>query len=343
MIKKNITGILLSLASASQVYAQVPKVVVDIAPLHSLVTQVMDGVGEPALLIRPESSPHEYSLRPSEAKALSEADIVFWISEDLTPWLEKPLSSLASSATNIEMVRLNGTTLHKFREGATFEAHEHHEKHSEHEIKDKHEHHDEHVTNKNEEKHQSHAKHEDDHDKHDEYNHEEVDPHVWLDPKNAEVWVKAIANALSSADSDNTQAYQDNAKLAINRLQKLSSEIEQQAKTLQGIKFIVFHDAYQYFELRFKLVASGAISISDASDPSPARISQIQQTVKELGVTCIFTEPQFNPQLVNTVFKNSVVTNIETMDPLGTNIPIGKNQYSALLKSMINSIQQCKR
>ncbi|WP_413282647.1 zinc ABC transporter substrate-binding protein [Vibrio sp. MA40-2] len=340
MLKKTITGVFVSLASASQVYAQVPQVAVDIAPLHSLVTQVMDGVGTPDLLIRPESSPHEYSLRPSEAKALSEADVVFWIGEGLTPWLEKPLSSLAGSATKIEMMESDGVTLYDFREGATFEAHEHHaeheqdEHHEDHHDKGEHEHHDE----SEHEHHEEHAEHHDEHEHH----HEGHDPHVWLDPQNAIVWVKTIANTLAEADSEHADAYQNNAKLAIDRLQLLSNDIQQQAKSLQDINFIVFHDAYQYFEQRFQLLASGAISISDASDPSPARISEIRETVKKLGVTCVFTEPQFNPQLVKTVFEDSSVTTIGTMDPLGANIAVGKNQYSDLLMAMINSLKQCQ-
>ncbi|WP_417877401.1 zinc ABC transporter substrate-binding protein [Vibrio sp.] len=315
MLKQALSGIVIALATASQAYAQVPKVAVDIAPLHSLVTQVMDGVGEPDLLIRPEASPHDYHLRPSEANALSQANIVFWIGEGLTPWLEKPLSSLASSATKIEMMEVEGTTLYGFREGATFEAHVHseegHEEHEEHQEHDDHHHHGDH------------------------------DPHVWLDPKNAEVWVEAIASALSNVDAEHAHIYKDNAKTAIIRLHQLSDDIKQQVQSLNGIKFIVFHDAYQYFEQRFQLLASGAISISDASKPSPARISKIRQTVKDLGVTCVFTEPQFNPELVNTVFENSTVKTIGTMDPIGANIAPGKDQYHSLLMAMINSLKQC--
>ncbi|KJY84614.1 zinc transporter [Vibrio galatheae] len=321
MLKQAVSGIFITLVAASQAYAQAPKVSVDIAPLHSLVAQVMEGVGEPDLLIRPEASPHEYHLRPSEAKALSQANIVFWIGEGLTPWLEKPLSSLASSATKVEMMEVEGTTLYDFREGATFETHEHGE-----------EGHDEH------EDHEEHEEHEAHHDHH----HGDHDPHVWLDPKNAEVWVDAIAAALSNADAENAPIYTQNAKVAISRLHSLSDDIRRQAQSLNGIKFIVFHDAYQYFEQRFQLLATGAISISDASEPSPARISEIRQTVKDLGVACVFTEPQFNPELVNTVFENSTVKTIGTMDPIGANIAPGKNQYHSLLMAMISSLKQCQ-
>ncbi len=320
MLKKALLGTFISLATSSFAYAQVPKVAVDIAPLHSLVTQVMGEVGKPELLIRPEASPHEYALRPSEAKALSQADIVFWIGEGLTPWLAKPLSSLADSAIQIEMMESKGTTLYDFREGATFEGHEEHKE----EHDDKHDH-----------------DHEEESDEA-EHHHEGHDPHTWLDPKNAAVWVNTILEALVKADPEHAQAYQDNAKATIARLSQLTTDIEKQANQLKGMKFIVFHDAYQYFERRFNLTAAGAISLSDASDPSPARVKEIRQTVKDLGVSCVFTEPQYNPKLVNTVFEGSTVTTIGTMDPIGADIAIGSDQYTSLLSAMINSLKQCK-
>jgi zinc transport system substrate-binding protein len=181
--------------------------------------------------------------------------------------MEKSLSSLASSATKIELMDVDGTTLYDFREGATFEAHEHHDEHEE-EHHDEHKHHDDHDDDYDDEHHDEHE------------HHGEHDPHVWLDPQNAQVWINEIAKSLSNADSHNAQRYQDNAKSAIKQLKQLTAEIEDQAHTLDGIKFIVFHDAYQYFEQRFGLLATGAISVSDAAKPSPARITEIQETVK---------------------------------------------------------------
>ncbi|GAB2647755.1 zinc ABC transporter substrate-binding protein [Vibrio panuliri] len=354
MFSRTLASAILGLLVTTQAYAQAPKVAVDIAPLHSLVAQVMDGVGEPDLLIRPEASPHSYSLRPSEAKALSDADLVFWIGEGLTPWLEKPLENIAGSATKIEMMQVDGTTLYDFREGATFEAHSHdhhdedhhdkHEEHTDHHHGDHDAHHDHSHddAHKHHEEGHDHAEHH--HDGHDCdcHHHDGQDPHVWLDPKNAQVWLASIADELSKVDAQNAQTYQSNAKAAIARLDQLTKEIEQQTSDLKEIKFIVFHDAYQYFEKRFGLQAAGAISISDASDPSPARVEEIHQTVQNLKVTCVFTEPQFNPNLVNTVFEGSSVTAIGTMDPLGANIATGKEQYTNLLKGMLKSVQQCQ-
>lgn len=322
MHRKLIFSFLVSLIIPFATAANTPKVAVDIAPVHSLVTQVMESVGRPELLIQPGASPHGYSLRPSEAEALSEADVVFWMSEDLTPWLEKALENLAGSAIKVEMLNIEGTTVHAFREGATFEAHDDH----------------------HENEHQSAGQHDDDHHEHantEKHHHGDQDPHAWLDPVNAKIWVGVIAKVLSEQDPDNARTYQSNADAAARKLDVLTTSIQQQANALKDTKFVVFHDAYQYFERRFGVLASGAISMGDASDPSPARIKKIQDRVSSLGVTCVFTEPQYNPDLVKTVFEGTSVNTTGVMDPLGADIEVGKNHYSKLLNSMITSLAQC--
>jgi zinc transport system substrate-binding protein len=322
MHKKLILSSLISLIIPFATAANTPKVAVDIAPVHSLVTQVMEGVGRPELLIQPEASPHNYSLRPSEAEALSEADVVFWVSEELTPWLEKSLENMAASALKVEMLNIEGTTVHAYREGATFEVHDHH-------------HGDEHHSDHHDDDHHEQANTE-------EHHHGDHDPHAWLDPVNAKIWVEAIAEVLSEQDPDNARTYQSNADAAARKLDDLTTSIQQQADALKETKFIVFHDAYQYFERRFGVLASGAISIGDASDPSPARIKKIQDMVSSLGVTCVFTEPQYNPDLVKTVFEGTSVNTTGVMDPLGADIAVGKNHYDKLLNSMITSLAQCQ-
>ncbi|ABC29714.1 ABC-type Zn2+ transport system, periplasmic component/surface adhesin [Hahella chejuensis KCTC 2396] len=302
----------------SWTFAAPPKVAVDIAPLHSLVTQVMKGVATPKLLIQSGASPHQYSMRPSEAKALSEADLVFWVSEGLTPWLEKSLDSIGGSATQIEMLELAGTARYEYREGATFEVDEHHD-------------------GRSDDEHEEQADHDSDH-----HDHEGYDPHAWLDPVNAREWVKHIAGALSEQDPENAVVYQRNAISAVAKLNDLMVAIERKAEKLKGIKFIVFHDAYQYFERRFGLEASGAISLGDASDPSPARIAEIRDAVAQWGVTCAFTEPQYNSDLVYAVFEKTPIQTIGVMDPLGAAFNTGEDHYAALLNSMIASLSECR-
>lgn len=307
-----------------------PNVAVDIAPLHSLVSQVMEGVNEPSLLIPAEASPHNYTLRPSEAKALANAELVFWVGEGLTPWLEKALDNLANSADKVEVLEIEGTTRYEFREGATFESHEHGEDEGhtdEHEDK----HHKEEA-----EEHRDKQEHEDHHD------HEGSDPHAWLDPENAKVWVSYISKTLSKRDPENASIYNRNAVKATALLDELIRSTGAKVKALSNPQFIVFHDAYQYFEKRFGISAAGSIALGDAEAPSPARIREIQKTVKALGVTCVFTEPQYNPGLVKNVFEGTSVSTIGVMDPLGADILVGNGHYRVLISRMVKSLSQCQ-
>lgn len=390
----------LSLGMPLAALADAPKVVVDIAPLHSLVNQVMSGVAEAELIIPPESSPHEYNLRPSQARALAESEIVFWMGEELTPWLEKAMDNVADSAQKVSMLELENTVTYEFREGASFEGHAHHDHgkhdddHGEHEHEEhhhdehKHEHdehdehgHEEHHHDEHKHDHDQHAHHEQglvdrvlgffgadkhdehdeaehkheghdhdhdhDHDKHDHHDghhhaHEGVDPHAWLDPENAKHWLADIAATLSKKDPENAASYFANATKAAAELDLLMAETASNIKALGDLKFIVFHDAYQYFEKRFGISASGSISLGGAEDPSPARIEEIRNTVKNLGVNCVFAEPQFDQGLVKNVFDGANAA-VGVMDPLGAAIAPGSQHYSALIKGMADSLSVCKK
>lgn len=312
MHTKRIISAILTLSLPISAQSAAPFVAVDIAPLHSLVSQVMEGVGKPDLLIPAEASPHSYTLRPSQAKALSEANVVFWMGENLTPWLEKALQNIADSAQKIEMLDLENTVIYDFREGATFEDHE-----------------EEHTDNQEE--------HQDEHD------HHGKDPHAWLDPQNAKVWLNTIKDTLSNQDPANASAYHRNAATATESLDKLIASTTKAVSDLGELKFVVFHDAYQYFEKRFNISSAAAISLGDAEDPSPARVESVRETVKKLGINCVFTEPQYNPGLVNSVFEGTSISSIAVMDPLGTNIPPGSEHYQSLIEGLVNSLSQCNK
>lgn len=327
-MRRSIVACAALLGLSLNAHATPPSVAVDIAPLHSLVSQVMGNVAEPKLIIPAEASPHSYALRPSDAKALASADVVFWMSEGLTPWLEKSLENLATSAQKVEALEIENTTTYGFREGATFESHDHG--------------HDKHEEEGHEDDHDDEKEHKDDHkdEHHDE--HENQDPHAWLDPENAKVWVSHISDVLSKKDPENAATYSSNAKATIGSLDEMITSTRTQIEALGELKFIVFHDAYQYFEKRFGFSAAGSISLGDSKDPSPARIKEIQETVKKLGVNCIFTEPQYNAGLVKNVFAGTSITTIGVMDPLGASIPAGSGHYQALIQGMVNSVSQCK-
>lgn len=327
-----------------------PSVVVDIAPIHSLVSQVMAGVGQPTLLIPAQASPHNYTLRPSEAKALADAELVFWVGESITPWLVQALENLADSSQKVEVLEIEGTSTYAYREGATFEPYDHGEEgyeehHTESEKHHKDKHHEKGEHNEHEahhdDKHQQ-QKHADHHGHGDYHDHEDKDPHAWLDPENAKLWVKSIRDTLSTLDSENASIYSRNAEQAIASLDELILSVRNKINALNKPRFIVFHDAYQYFEKRFDISAAGSIALADAEDPSPARIKEIRDTVKKLGVTCVFTEPQYNPGLVKNVFAGTSISTIGVMDPLGASLATGSGHYHQLIHGMVESLSQCR-
>lgn len=319
--------------------ADVPSVAVDIPPVQSLVARVMGELGSPDLIIQPGASPHGYSMRPSEAKALSDADVVFFVSDDLTPWFAKARESLASEAEVVELMQVPGTLHLDYREGPTFEAH-HHDEHEE-----SHEHaahgqdgHDEH-----EHEDHGHDDHDDHgHDDHDDHHaHDGMNPHGWLDPKNAQAWLGAIADSLAAQDPENADTYLENAKAGQQELQTLTDEWTARLSEVKGARYIVFHDAYQYFENRFDVPASGAISLGDAAKPSPARVEAIQQRVEEGNIQCVFREPQYNPALIDSVFEGTGVKTSIVFEPLGAGLTLGQSLYPELIARLGQSILRC--
>lgn len=317
---------------AGPALADVPGVAVDIAPVHSLVSRVMEGVGTPDLIVAPGASPHEYSLRPSEASALQEADLVFWIGPDLTPWLEDAIGTVAAGAQATALLEVEGVTRLPIREGALFEAHAHDEE----ETDADHDGHEEHE----EDDHGQDAHDEDGHDTHAGDDHGAHDAHAWLSPDNAATWLEVIAAQLSQADPDNAGAYTANAATARSEMATLSDEINDLLDPVRDGRFIVFHDAYQYFETAFELPAAGAISVSDATDPSPARIAQIRTRVAEQGVTCLLSEPQFDPGIVAAVSAGAEISTA-VLDPLGSDLTSGPELYPHLLRNLTQSLADC--
>lgn len=328
------------LVLAAPAAADVPHVVTDIAPVHSLVSQVMAGVGTPELLIEPGASPHHYAMKPSEAGMLSEADVVFWIGEAQSPWLEDTLGTLAPDAVTVEMLEVPGTHILPVREGELFPAHEHdggdHEEagHADHDGHD-HDGHDDHAAEDHDEDgHDDHAA--EDHDGH---AHDGVDPHAWLDPRNAQVWVTRIGEVLAEADPENSVTYRSNAETVVEKLAALETAIaERMGRTPGG--FVTFHDAYQYFEDRFDMHAHGALSPSDAIEPGPARLAALRDMIKREGVKCLFAEPQLNPRQVATLAED-LNLRTGTLDPIGAQLDPGPDLYTRLVTGIADALMVC--
>lgn len=315
------------------------RVVTSIKPVHSLVAAVMNGVSAPDLLIEGTGSPHTYAMRPSQARNLQDANIIFWVGPELETFLIKPVKTAGQNATSVVLMQSNGMILRPFREGHGHHDDKHEDEHkhdAEHKHDDEHKHDAEHKHEK-EHKHEQTKDAHHDHDKHDEHG---TDPHVWLDPENAKAMVLRITQALSEADPANANTYQKNATAVIVRLDQLSVEISTTVNPLKDAKYVVFHDAYQYFEARFGLASTGAITLNPDVLPGAAHLKEIKHTVADLGVTCVFSEPQFKPQLVSLVIEGTAAKS-SVLDPLGASIPAGPDQYFELMKAMALSMKGC--
>lgn len=324
-------ALLTSLAFAGIARAA-PDVVVSIKPLHALVTQVMEGVAEPGLLVAGNASPHTYTMRPSDAALLEGADIVFWTGHGMELFLESALDSLAGDAVVVELAEAPGIALLPVREGGAFEAHDHgghdHGHDNDHDHEEGHDH-----SHEGDD----HAHYDHDHAGH---HHGAGDMHFWLDPDNAVHMVEAIAASLSEADPENAATYAANAEQAVAGLEALSGEIETALAPLADRSFIVFHDAYQYFETRFGLTVAGSITVSPEVAPGAARIAELRGRLAELGATCVFAEPQFEPAVVQTIIEGTEAR-AGILDPEGGTIPPGRDHYAQLLRNLATGLTDC--
>ena len=346
------------------------KVVTTIKPLHSLISNVMDGVGEPSLIIEGSTSPHSFVLKPSHAKMIEQADIIFWIGEDIETFMEKPLESIAKNAKKISFMELTSIEKLKFREENIFDHDDHddhghgedkdHDDHGHGEKKDHDDHghgedkdHDDHGHGEKKD-HDDHGHGEDkDHDDHghsedkdhndhghghEGHHHGEFDGHIWLDPANAKEMLHEIAHELADLDPDNASKYESNADQAIKSIDKMIKDIDTNIN--KDAKFIVFHDAYQYFETRFGVMTAGALTLNTDVLPGAKQISEIQKVITERDIKCIFSEPQFNPKIIETIAQD---TGIKTgvLDPLGSIFDANKMQYFKLINDLGNKLKDC--
>ena len=345
------TSFILSILSLLTFYTPVNaeiKVVASIKPIHSLASYLMDGVNKPDLIVDGYASPHGFALKPSHAKMLQNADLIFWVGEDLENFLEKPLNSIAKKAEKIELMEIKGLQKLKFRERNIFDDHDDHghkeDDHDDHAKKeddhDDHGHDDEHK----EDGHDDHG-HDDEHkeDGHDDHGHEghahgEYDPHIWLDPSNAKIILNEMAEHLIENDQKNASVYKANLNKALKDIDKLLKDVKSELN--KDFKSIVFHDAYQYFEKRFDVNVLGAFTVNTDVLPGAEQLSEIREIIEHDKVSCIFSEPQFNPDIINAVAKDmDIKTGV--LDPLGATLNPGKDLYFDLIRNMSKSFKGC--
>jgi len=279
-----------------------PQVVATIPPIHSLVAGVMADIGQPHLLVKGGASPHTYALRPSDAEMLGHADVIFWVGDGLENFLVRPLAALGGGADVVALSTAPGLRLLATREGGVWEEDEH--------------------------------EHETDH------KHDATDPHIWLDPANAQAMVGAIVAALSRRDPAHAQAYAANGARMSDRLANLRGEIGALLAPVADRPFLVFHDAYQYFETAFGLSAVGAIAVSPERPPGARRLGELRDRVQAVGVRCVFREPQFTPRLAETL-ADGTGARIGVLDPLGADIKAGPDLYFRLIRGDAEALKGC--
>lgn len=282
-------------------------VVTDIAPVHDLVRLVMGHEGDATALIPAGASPHDHTMRPSEARALSRADLVIWVGPALTGWLAEPLETLAPDAEHLVLLDVPGTHLLSARENVGFEGQGHDHDHD---------HGDAHADGP------------------------AVDPHAWLDPRNGGIWAIAIAEALGRADPDNAARYLQRGQLAQRALNELDVTLATMLEPHKQTPFIVLHDAFQYFEHRYDLTAVAAVTASDASAPGPARITALRGTVARNPVRCAFAEPAGQTDILGTVLEGQAY-DIVRLDPMRP--PPGRDgqPYEQMLTAMAEAMAGC--
>jgi zinc transport system substrate-binding protein len=287
-----------------------PRVVVTIKPIHSLAAAILEGVAEPKLMLDGAASPHSYALKPSDAKALSEADAVIYVSRNLEVFLERALASLPANARVIELEKTPGLRLLPVREGGL------------HEVSDE---------GDGERDHHGHG-----------HAHGEggFDVHFWLDPLNAIAMARYLAVEFAGLDPAHAAQYQANAGKLEAALAALDAELKAKLAGLGGRPFIVFHDIAQYFESRYDLNSAGSITVSPEQAPGAKRLAAVRAKIEDTKAICVFSEPEFPPKLVQTL---TMATNAKrgVLDEIGAAIPAGPGQYFALMRADAESLAAC--
>jgi zinc transport system substrate-binding protein len=288
------------LLSSSLACAEV-KVAASIKPIHALVASVMQGVGTPSLIVDGNNSPHTYNMKPSDAAMLEQAQVIFWVGEELEAFLEKPLTTLGKNAKTVSVINAKGVSTLPVREDENFAAHA---------------------------------------EEGDEHHHDSADAHIWLDTENAKSILQAVADTLSEVDPGNAQTFKANAQKAASDIDLLTAEINATLSPAKGRGFLVFHDAYQYFERRFDIPASGAIALNPENATGAATISKLRKQITQGKIKCVFSEPQFDSKLTSLLLEGSSAK-AAVLDPLGANLEAGPSLYPTLMRELAAALSGC--
>lgn len=285
--------------SALPCAAEVPQVVTDIPPIYALVAQVMGDVGTPDLLLEKGADEHDFQLRPSQMRSISDADLVVWVGPELTPWLDRALGS--GGTATLQLLKTPGTLVQEQVEGH-------------------------------------------DHGGHDESGQEEIggpDPHAWLNPDNAGIWLDAIASALTELDPEHAETYRTNASRAQNDIARMDAEIKAQLAPILDRGFLTYHAAYGYFTQHYGLTGAEALAMGDATAPGAAGVAQVTAEARSGAFVCAFPEAQHAPGLLEQVVAGTDAKIGGALDPVGSALDIGPGTYDTLIRNLANTLHDC--
>gem|GEM_PF-3463 len=336
---RSLVSIAAILSSTAAPAFAAPNVVTDMSPTGALVQEVMGDLGQVHVLLPKGASAHHYTMRPSDARALQNADLLVWMGPELTPWLDRSADNLSGDTQQLRLLTVEGTILQEYadddHEGHDHEAHDDHHEHEghdhddHHEGHDDHEHHDDHGHDGD-----GHGDHAGDHDGHD---HSGIDPHAWLNPENAAPWLEIIAETLSEQDPENAATYRANAETAADRIAALDAELKTQLAPFSDTSFVVFHDAYNYFTRHYGLKSAVSVSLGDATTPSAARIQTVRDQVIQTEAVCAFPEYAHDPALLETVTEGTQTRIGTELSPEGADGGIGvfDDTFNGLAQTLI--------
>lgn len=327
------------------------RVVTDIPVAHSLVSMVLGDHGTVDLMLDRGANAHSYQLRPSQAQALSEADIVVWMGERMTPWMGRAIEGLSDDAHAVALLEVEGAMLREFGQAKDAEddhGHEHSDAHAmdDHGDDHGHDHSDEHAHDDHGHDHSDEHAHDDHgHDHGDDHGHDHahtgLDPHAWMDTRNAAIWIDAIAAELAEHMPDHAADFASNAAAAKAEITALTAELKTILAPAQDMAFVTFHDAYGYFVNQFDLTQAGSIALGDAASPGAQRLAELRADLEADAAVCVFPEAAHDPALVTTMIEGTGVRLGDTLDPAGSLLDPGADLYPTLMRNMAQSIADC--
>ncbi len=167
-----------------------------------------------------------------------------------------------------------------------------------------------------------------------------LDPHIWLDPRNAEIMVEAIVTTLADIDPPHTRHYQDNGSRLRTALRRLDRELATRLAPVRTLPYLVFHDAYHYFENRYGLHAVGAVTATPDRPPGARRLREVKRLIQQGKIRCLFREPQFTPGWLD-MLREGTSLYVGVLDPLGAELEPGPDLYFTLMRRLAASLTDC--